>query len=342
MVVTNPGFEDKLASWKIDSVAGKGDQFAPVDEVAEVVSTHAFQGESSLRLGVKSDNQGNCQGGARRARQFIIPNGGTPFSAPSRHITIWTSGHEWSTPSRFNFMNRLYFSNGSMDPLNPDEVVNLFRRHWRSSNDFDNRVETRTGSDGNTWSRYTVEVPTGIDTNNMSVAFVNWYDTWDCHRGWGRVSVDSFQFTDPDGTPLPEPAPDISISSVNVPESVFVGEPITIGVEVVNQGDAAGAEDIEVTVNDTGIGSQKVRVPAGESTTMEVTWVPTTEKEVQICAHLLKDTLGDKVCTAVQIQPSPCALDIPILGEIDCNTATLGGLGLLGVGAVGITLLEMD
>ncbi|NIR15060.1 MAG: hypothetical protein GWN86_14410, partial [Desulfobacterales bacterium] len=100
MLIQNPGFEDGLVGWRVESLAGRDDQFQPANEEVEVVSTQALQGGASLKLRVFSDNQGNCLEGPRRARQFLSPNDGMAMTAPSNHVTVFARGWRWDTPSR--------------------------------------------------------------------------------------------------------------------------------------------------------------------------------------------------------------------------------------------------
>ncbi|NIS20174.1 MAG: hypothetical protein GWN18_09400, partial [Thermoplasmata archaeon] len=96
---------------------------------------------------------------------------------PSNHVTVWVGNRSFNQPKRYDFKNILFFSNGKLDPLNPDATTLLFRHNFRGPQ-VDIAEEERRGSDGNMWSRYTVEIPSGIDRENMSLAFVNYYDTW--------------------------------------------------------------------------------------------------------------------------------------------------------------------
>lgn len=205
-VIKNPGFEldppgtskDQLTGWSYFSESESG---AIDDEQVEINDSRAFKGTQSLRIGARSDNRGSCQGGNRNANQLLVANNGEPINSNTEFVTVWIRDQEWSSPSRFDFRQELFFNNGAYpvsNPFQPEEKVRIFKVRW-DGQDIDRVAETRTGSDGEEWKRYSVKIPDTIDKNNFSVGFLNHMDTWDCNSGWGGSNIDSIQLTDEEG-----------------------------------------------------------------------------------------------------------------------------------------------
>lgn len=251
MAVTNLSFEqdapgtkqNNITGWRYISESGRrGANENVADEQAEIVSGSHFDGDQALRLGIKSDNRGACQGGLRRGRQYLVANKGAPMKAPSGFITVWIRNQQWSSPSRHEFNHAFVFNNGVFDNWKghgqPVAVKEFFKQRWDGS-DTDEVKEERQGSDGETWKRYTVEIPGSVEKTSMSFAFRNWMDTWDCNSGWGRATIDAVAFTDSEGVPVEIPSA-CTVNSVMEPTGLSLPENVA-GVPIGEAGCADAA-----------------------------------------------------------------------------------------------------
>ncbi len=183
---------------------------------------------------------------------------------------------------------------------------------------------------------------------------------WDFVEELNRIETQQLCTTveataEEDGEPEPEPVR-VRVTAIDAPEEVTVSNPVAPTVTVENIGDSEASAVVSLTSDESIVGEKTVTVAAGETRTVDFTWIPETPGAVVLCGEVQ----ASAKCTAVNVvKPAPeearCTLrgfvgsttgieipnqvsGIPV-GELECLPA--GAVGVVGVASLGLIGTEL-
>ena len=192
---TGTSFND-ISNWNHSSevVYGSGSY----DENLEIVDDYYFNRYKSLYSYVKSNVGGDFQ--VAVSQLFWTEN---PVSTTSDYITLWVTGDDYTTSSRYSWWIGLYLIDGNSTHFEKLRCDCWGNNEGCTPNHFDYYNATQTGADGRTWKRYTRRIPDGIDKSNLTIKIEHRQGSWDHTSASSWYYLDTVYFSDANGNPVP-------------------------------------------------------------------------------------------------------------------------------------------
>jgi hypothetical protein len=161
--------------------------------VLEVSSARSFVGGQSLRSflqnvqGVTPGDSVEAQSTRRVTHEIHLE---VPISTTASYVTFWRSDTSFTPSSRYYWEIALVLSDGTQTV----ETVLACKSWGDSEGCLQNLQEcsdqAALGADGQSWHRYRVDIPSGIDRSRLLVALRHRQDSWDSSTASSEVFFD--------------------------------------------------------------------------------------------------------------------------------------------------------
>lgn len=205
-IIPNGDFEKGIAGttwgaiidWNYELAVHQGNP--PIGKYFYINNTHYYNRFQSLYTWIKTKAVGSHPSDSRVSQYLSTEQ---PVFTTANYITLWISGYGYTTSSRYNNYVALELTDGT------DTYYEKLHCHcWGNNegclpNNFDYYNEAETGNDGNTWYRYTREIPGYLDKSNLTVTIQHYQCSWDLTTTESWFYLDGVYFSDVNGNPVP-------------------------------------------------------------------------------------------------------------------------------------------
>jgi hypothetical protein len=119
-----------------------------------------------------------------------------PVKTSADYITLWIGGDSYTTSSRYYWYIELILTDGT------NTYSEILRADVWDPVHYDYYDATETGADGNTWKRYTREIPGSLDKSHLTIKIRHHQRSWDLTTASSWYRLDNIYFSDSQGNPL--------------------------------------------------------------------------------------------------------------------------------------------
>lgn len=183
--------ENDIIDWNYELVVHKGN--LPIEKHFYINNTHYYNRFQSLYTYIKTQSVAPFPGDALVSQYLRTEQ---PAFTTADYITLWIGGYGYTTSSRYDNHVALQLTDGN----ETSSVVLRLNRWEMNYNYYD---ETEIGNDGNTWYRYTREIPSYLDKSNLTVTIQHYQASWDLTTTSSWFYLDNICFSDALGNPVP-------------------------------------------------------------------------------------------------------------------------------------------
>ena len=183
--------ENDIIDWNYELTVHAGDP--PLASDFYIVDTHYYNRFQSLYTYLTTESVPPFPGDAHVSQYLSTEQ---PAFTTADYVTLWVGGYGYTTSSRYDNHVTLQLTDGT-----GTYSVTLRLNRWETNyNYFD---ETELGNDGNTWYRYTREIPSYLDKSNLTVTIQHHQASWDLTTTSSWFYLDNIYFSDANGNPVP-------------------------------------------------------------------------------------------------------------------------------------------
>ena len=183
--------ENDIIDWNYELVVHKGN--LPIEKYFYINDTHYYNRFQSLYTYIKTQSVSPFPGDALVSQYLRTEQ---PAFTTADYVTLWIGGYGYTTSSRYDNYVALQLTDGT-----GYYSVTLRQNRWETSYNYYD--ETEIGNDGNTWYRYTREIPSYLDKSNLTVTIQHYQGSWDLTTTSSWFYLDNICFSDALGNPVP-------------------------------------------------------------------------------------------------------------------------------------------
>jgi len=183
--------EDAIIDWNYELVVHKGN--LPIEKYFYINDTHYYNRFQSLYTYIKTQSVSPFPGDALVSQYLRTEQ---PAFTTADYVTLWIGGYGYTTSSRYDNYVALQLTDGT-----GYYSVTLRQNRWETNYNYYD--ETEIGNDGNTWYRYTREIPSYLDKSNLTVTIRHYQGSWDLTTTSSWFYLDNICFSDALGNPVP-------------------------------------------------------------------------------------------------------------------------------------------
>ena len=170
----------------------------PIGEAFHINDTHYYNRFQSLYTYLQTQSvysPGHPQSGYDSScSQYLTTE--KPVFTTANYVSLWIGGYGYTTSSRYHHAIYLTLSDD-----NETSRLELRLDRWEPIHR-NNYNETEVGNDGNTWYRYTREIPANLDKSNLTVEIEHMHASWDFTTTASWFYLDNVYFSDANGNPV--------------------------------------------------------------------------------------------------------------------------------------------
>ena len=198
-IIPNGDFEKGVAGleyndiidWNYELAVHQGNP--PIEKHFYTNNTHYYNRFQSLYTYIKTQSVSPFPGD-NWVSQYLSTE--QPAFTTADYVTLWIGGYGYTTSSRYDNHITLLLTDG-----NETSSVVLRLNRWETNYNYYD--ETEIGNDGNTWYRYTREIPSYLDKSNLTVTIQHYQASWDLTTASSWFYLDNIYFSDALGNPVP-------------------------------------------------------------------------------------------------------------------------------------------
>lgn len=183
--------ENDIIDWNYELVVHQGNP--PIEKHFYMNNTHYYNRFQSLYTYIKTQSVSPFPGD-NWVSQYLSTE--QPAFTTADYVTLWIGGYGYTTSSRYDNHITLLLTDG-----NETSSVVLRLNRWETNYNYYD--ETEIGNDGNTWYRYTREIPSYLDKSNLTVTIQHYQASWDLTTASSWFYLDNIYFSDALGNPVP-------------------------------------------------------------------------------------------------------------------------------------------
>jgi len=188
--------ESDIIDWNYELVVHKGNP--PIGKYFYINNTHYYDRFQSLYTYLQTKAIAPFPGDSV-ASQYLSTE--QPVFTTANYISLWIEGYGYTTTSRFMNYVELILTDGNetySETIRFDGFVNAVGHVVH----YDHYNATEIGNDGNTWYRYSRQIPNYLDKSNLTVTIRHYQSAWDLTTASSWFYLDGVYFSDANGNPV--------------------------------------------------------------------------------------------------------------------------------------------
>jgi len=183
--------ENDIIDWNYELAVHQGNP--PISKAFIINGDYYYNRFQSLYTYMETESVPPFPGDSR-ASQYLSTE--QPVFTTANNITLWVGGYGYTTSSRYYNYITLILTDGTeiySEQLRMDRWDGLHVNYYN---------EQEIGNDGNTWYRYTRQIPEYLDKSNLTVTIQHYQHSWDLTTTSSWFYLDGVYFSDANGNPV--------------------------------------------------------------------------------------------------------------------------------------------
>jgi hypothetical protein len=175
-----------ITDWDYQLTAEAGNP--PTGDDLDIVDDYYFTNDQSVYSYLQTTSVSPFPGNSR-ASQYLVTE--TPINTTANTVQLWIGGDGYTTSSRYAWYISLILTDGTNTYEEKLRCDCWGNNEGCTPNHYDHYDRTKTGADGTTWKRYTVEIPDDIDKSELTIKVRHSQESWDltAASSWYRLDA---------------------------------------------------------------------------------------------------------------------------------------------------------